>query len=315
MNLTKVEKIIIVILVVGGILAAGIFMFVKPAFEDIEKANKSLDSMKQQEIELNEKLARESTIDTEIKDAKKEAETLEGGFYPDLTTYEAVEIALAYLEDCGLSIDSIQTGSLSTKQLSLEQLVETPVVYDLKLYSQSARGTDEDALLEGQFKDGNKVYTVSVSDINDIQITDEDGNAVQPSKFTDTMKDAYKEALVSYAVESGISQVVGDTTVTFTVKGKYGDYLKFVDYIFDLERATYMESVSIPMTTSVSGDKDEVYVDEAGNVVSGDKAEGEVVCEDDTPVEIDCEIHFLSVEQMEELETITAGNAEVVVNQ
>lgn len=315
MNLTKVEKIIIIILVVGGILAAGIFMFVKPAFEDIDKANKSLDSMKQQEIELNEKLARESTIDTEIKDAKKDAETLEGGFYPDLTTYEAVEIALAYLEDCGLSIDSIGAGTLSTKQLSLEQLVETPVVYDLKLYSQSARGTDEDALLEGQFKDGNKVYTVSVIDINDIQITDEDGNAVQPSKFTDTMKDAYKEALVNYAVQSGISQVVGDTTVSFTVKGKYGDYLKFVDYIFDLDRATYMEAVSIPMTTVASKDEDAIYVDEAGNVISGDKADGEVVCEDDTPVEIDCEIHFLSVEQMEELETITAGNAEIVVNQ
>lgn len=315
MNLTKVEKIIIVILVVGGILAAGIFMFVKPAFEGIEKANKSLDSMKQQEIELNEKLARESTIDDEIKDAKKEAETLEGGFYPDLTTYEAVEIALAYLEECNLSIDAIDASSLTTKQLNLEQLIETPVVYDLKLYSQSARGTDEDALLEGQFKDGKKVYTVSVNDINDVQITDEDGNTVQPSKYTDVMKDAYKEALVSYAVESGTSQIVGDTTVSFTVKGEYGDYLKFVDYIFDLDRATYMESVTIPMTTSASNDKDAVYVDEAGNIVSGDKADGEVTCEDDTPVEIDCEIHFLSVEQMEELETITAGNAEIVVNQ
>lgn len=315
MNLTKVEKIIIVILVVGGILAAGIFMFVKPAFEGIEKANKSLDSMKQQETELNEKLARESTIDDEIKDAKKEAETLEGGFYPDLTTYEAVEIALAYLEECNLSIDTIEASSLTTKQLNLEQLIETPVVYDLKLYSQSARGTDEDALLEGQFKDGKKVYTVSVNDINDVQITDEDGNTVQPSKYTDVMKDAYKEALVSYAVESDISQIVGDTTVSFTVKGEYGDYLKFVDYIFDLDRATYMESVTIPMTTSASNDKDAVYVDEAGNIVSGDKAEGEVTCEDDTPVEIDCEIHFLSVEQMEELDTITAGAAEIVVNQ
>ncbi len=315
MNLTKIEKIIIVILVVGGILAAGIFMFVKPAFDEIGKANNRLDSMKQEETELNEKLARESTIDTEIKDAKKDAETLEGGFYPDLTTYEAVEIALAYLEECDLTIDTIDTSELSTKRLNLEQLVVNPVVYDLKLYSQSARGTDEDALLEGQFKDGNKVYTVSAGSLQDIQITDEDGNVVEPGKYSDVMKDAYKEALVNYAVSSDVAQVVGDTTVSFTVRGEYGNYLKFVDYLFDLDRATYMESVTIPMTTSVSGSSGDLFVDEAGNIISGDKAEGEVVCEDDTPVEVECEIHFLSVEQMEELETIEAGSAEIVVNQ
>lgn len=315
MNLTKIEKIIIVILVVGGILAAGIFMFVKPAFDEIGKANNRLDSMKQEETELNEKLARESTIDTEIKDAKKDAETLEGGFYPDLTTYEAVEIALAYLEECDLTIDTIDTSELSTKRLNLEQLVVNPVVYDLKIYSQSARGTDEDALLEGQFKDGNKVYTVSAGSLQDIQITDEDGNVVEPGKYSDVMKDAYKEALVNYAVSSDVSQVVGDTTVSFTVRGEYGNYLKFVDYLFDLDRATYMESVTIPMTTSVSGSSNDLFVDEAGNIISGDKAEGEVVCEDDTPVEVECEIHFLSVEQMEELETIEAGSAEIVVNQ
>lgn len=315
MNLTKIEKIIIVILVVGGILAAGIFMFVKPAFDEIGKANNRLDSMKQEETELNEKLARESTIDTEIKDAKKDAETLEGGFYPDLTTYEAVEIALAYLEECDLTIDTIDTSELSTKRLNLEQLVVNPVVYDLKLYSQSARGTDEDALLEGQFKDGNKVYTVSAGSLQDIQITDEDGNVVEPGKYSDVMKDAYKEALVNYAVSSDVAQVVGDTTVSFTVRGEYGNYLKFVDYLFALDRATYMESVTIPMTTSVSGSSGDLFVDEAGNIISGDKAEGEVVCEDDTPVEVECEIHFLSVEQMEELETIEAGSAEIVVNQ
>lgn len=315
MNLTKIEKIIIAILVVGGILAAGIFMFVKPAYDEISKSKKSLENAQQQEEELNTKLSRESTIDNEIKEAKKDAETLEGGFYPDLTTYEAVEVALAYLKDCDLTIESISTVPVSTTDLSLEYFVSEPVIYDLKSFSQSARGTDEETLLEGQFKDGNKVYTVSVMDINDIQITDADGNVVEASKYTDAMKDAYKEALCRYAASSNVYQTVGVTSATFEITGEYQNYLKFIDYLFNQERATYMREVTIPMTVSASGDSDTIYVDEAGNMVTGDKATGETTCKDDTVVTVECTVQFMSVEQMEELETIKAGQADIVVNQ
>lgn len=315
MNLTKVEKIIIVILVVGGILAAGIFMFIKPAYDEITKANNSLKTMQQQETELNEKLSRESTIDNEIKDAKKEAETLEGGFYPDLTTYEASEIILAYLKACDLTTTGVDVTPLSTTELSLEYFVEEPVVYDLKTYSQSARGTDEDALLEGQFKDGSKVYTVTATSITDVNITDSEGNTVEPSKYTDAMKSAYKEALCSYAENSKVFQNVGISTATVTVTGKYSDYLKFIDYMFDMERATYIEEIQIPMTVKSEGET-LVLIDEEGNAVTvNNDGEGEIVCEDDTIVSVECEIQFLSVEQMEELETIKAGDAEIVVNQ
>lgn len=314
MNLTKVEKIIIIILVVGGILAAGIFMFVKPAFEGIEQANKSLDSMKKQEVELNEKLSREDTIDDEIKDAKKEAETLEGGFYPDLTTYEASEIILAYIKDCGLSTLAVEVKELTTTELSLETYTPTPVIYDLKNFSQTARGTDEEALLEGQFKDGTKVYTVSVNDITNVVITDSDGNVVEPNKYTDVMKSAYKEALCEYAVTTKTKQIVGVSTVSLNVTGKYEDYLKFIDYIFDLERATYIEEVEIPMT--ISSSETLVIIGEDGTATTVEsKNEETVVCENDTIVSVDCEIDFLTVEQMEELETIIAGGEEIVVNQ
>jgi len=315
LNLTKIEKIIIAILVVGGILAAGIFMFVKPAYDEIDKANKSLKNMQEQEDDINTKLLQENTIDDEIKEAKKDAETLEGGFYPDLTTYEAVEVALAYLKDCDLTIESIDATPLTTTELSLEYFIEEPVLYDLKSFSQSARGTDEETLLEGQFKDGNKVYTVTVMDINDIQIADADGNVIEASKYTDTMKDAHKEALCRYAATSKVLQTVGITEVSFEITGKYQNYLKFVDYLFDQDRATYMEEMTIPMTITVSGSSDQVFIDEAGNMVAGNKAKGETTCDDDTIVTVGCAVQFMSVEQMEELETIKAGQADIVVNQ
>lgn len=315
MNLTKVEKIIIIILVVGGILAAGIFMFVKPAFDGIESANKSLDNMKKQEVELNEKLARESTIDTEIKDAKKEAETLEGGFYPDLTTYEASEIILAYLKECGLSTMGVEVKELTTTELNLETYTPEPVIYDLKNFSQTARGTDDEVLLEGQFKDGTKTYNVSVNDITNVVITDIDGNVIEPKKYTDTMKSAYKEALCEYASTTKVKQVVGVSKVALTVTGKYEDYLKFIDYIFDLERASYIKEVDIPMTIS-GGTETLVIIGEDGTPMTVEtQGEENVVCENDTIVSVGCEISFLTVEQMEELDTIKAGAADIVVNQ
>ncbi|MGN0657175.1 MAG: hypothetical protein ACI4KR_10315, partial [Ruminiclostridium sp.] len=208
MNLTKVEKIIIAILVIGAILAAGIFFFIVPSYQKIQQANRRLDTLKTEQAQLNEKLARETTIDDEIKTAKKDAIELEGCFYPDLTTYEATEITQAYLKKCNLTTHSISINALSTNVLELDYFQDVVVEYDLKNFSQSARGIDENALLEGQFKDGNKVYTVTGSSVKDIQITDDAGNVVAPEKYTDYMKKVYKKTLCKIAVETATTQTV-----------------------------------------------------------------------------------------------------------
>lgn len=317
MNLTKLEKAVIIILVIGGILAAGIFFFIVPAYNGIETANKNLDNMKAQRQQIEEQLAREATIDDEIAEAKKAAQTMEGDFYPDLTTYEAVELTLAYLRDCDMTTDGIHASPMATGNLSLAVYVPTEVLYNLKSYSTAARGTDENALLEGEFLDRNKKYKVSVNSLTDIQITDvETGETVEKSKYTDTMKDAYKEAVCRYAASSNLSQTIGSTSVTFTVKGTYENYLKFIDYIFDIERATYMGSVIIPMTHTLEAEEGVTYVDELGNIVPPSQVgSGETPYEPDDEVEQSVTFIYYSVEPMEELENIEAAGVKVVVNQ
>lgn len=319
MNLTKVEKIIIAVLVIGAILAAGFFFFMFPSYQKIEKANKRLDDLKVEQAQLNDKLARENTIDEEIKTAKKEAIELEGCFYPDLTTYEATEITQAYLKDCNLETHAINVNSLSTNVLELDYFNDVVVEYDLKNYSQSARGIDENALLEGQFKDGNKVYTISYNGIKDIEITDDAGNVIEPAKYTDYMKKVYQKTLCKVAVESATTQTVGAVSVSFEIKGTYKDYLNFLDYVNNLDRATFLNGAEIPMTQSIKEeeDSDTLYIDEAGQLLVGSEANGgEEICKDDTIIEeLSIQLVYLCVEPMDELEKIDAAGVDIVVNQ
>ncbi len=320
MNLTKLEKGIIIFLVVGAILAAGIFFFIVPAYNGIEDAKKDLANMQSQQAEIEAKLAREATIDDEISDAKKDAEKFEESFYPDLTTYEAVELALAYLKECNLNTESINVTPLSTRELSLMTFSEIPVSYDLKTYSETAHGADENALAAGEFFDNGKKYSVTVNSLSDIVITDtESGDTIDRARYTDTMKEAYKQALCAAAEANGDIQTVGATVLSFSVSGRYDDYLKFIDYIFDLDRAAYMETLTIPMTAEVEEDDDAVGVDEHGNVLTHTEAAQKNMVQKYEPdmevKEVEVELIFFSVNPMEQLENIDAAGVKVVVNQ
>ena len=321
MNLSKVEKIVIMSRVVLGILAAGIFFFAYPAYKEIGKAESRLKSLETERTNIYAELEREATIDDEIKTAKTDAEKLEGSFYPDLTTYETVEAVMAHLKDSALETHGISATNISTESLKLEVYESKEIVYDLKTYSQSARGNDEteEVLLEGQFKDGNKVYTITANSLTDIVITDENEEVVEAKKYTDTMVEAYKETLCKYAAAQGSAQTVGVVTASFKVSGRYEDYLNFINYILNYERATYMDNIVIPMTTDPVADKEALYVDESGNIINGEEAtkmtDVGVPCDADTPIEQDITLKFFCVEQMEEMAELKIGDTSIVVNQ
>lgn len=319
MNLGKVEKIIIAVLVVGAIIGFGIFLFIVPSYNKIGVAENRYNALVAEQQEIYQKLERENTIDDEIKEAKKAAQKLEGSFYPDLTTYEATEITLAYLKKCNLVTNGINVEALSTQELELNSYEEIEVEYTLKQYSAGARGVEENALTEGQFKDGNKVYTVTYSNISDIQIFDAEGNVIEKSKYTDTMKKVYNKSLCRAAMVNETKQTVAKVTLSFTVDGTYKDYLAFLDYINDLDRASLLSNVTIPMTVDIQEeeDSDKLFVDEAGNLLSGAEANGgEMFCEDDTPIkDREVVLTFYCVEPMEDLANLEAADATIVVNQ
>ncbi len=322
MNLSKVEKIIIMVLVVGGILALGIIFLCKPAYESIEKAENNLTRAETEYDELVAKLARLDTIDADIEVSRDAVSELEEKFYPDLTTYEAVEIALAHLKEYNLTTYSVSTSTLSTKGLSLEYYTETPIIYNLKTYAENAKEVKEGeyVLAEGEFLDDDKVYFITVSSLSSITITNkETGEVVEAGKYTDTMKTAYIEALCKYAATGKLGQTVSAISVSFEVSGKYKDYLDYIDYIYNFERASYLPTVEIPMSLVISPDEDGKYLDQEGKEISvpaGTTGDITMDYSDDDEVEnIPITLVLYGVEQIEELESIDISGTEVITNQ
>ena len=325
MKLNKVEKIVITVILLGVILIGGTFMFVIPSFNQIGANGKVLAANIVERDELDIRLSRLDTIDADIDSQKKNAITYEGHFYPDLTNYETSEIAMALLKDSGLDTHSITVTPISTQDITLEMFLYPDVSYTLKDYSAAAKEeTDENKLEEGQFIDGGKKYTASATGVTEVVITDEAGEVIDPSKYTDKMKWASKMAVCKFVASSNINQVVGVTKATYAVKGKYIDYKNFIDHIYSLERATSFQQVIYPVTTTITDededeDEDDVseyYIDEGGTLRTKEEAAGkETFVEDDTIVSEDVTIIFMSVEPMEEVKTLNIDGTNIVVDQ
>ena len=139
MRLSKVEKIVVAVILLGLILVGGTFLLVVPSFERIGQETKVLEANILEKLQLDERLTRLETIDADIDTSKKEAVKLEGGFFPDLTTYEASELAMALMKSHNLDAHTISLENISTRDLTLEYFVPAEAEYDLKTFSASAR--------------------------------------------------------------------------------------------------------------------------------------------------------------------------------
>lgn len=320
MKLNKVEKIILVVILLGLILVGGAFMFVIPSFNQIGKNNDVLLKNQQEKAELDDRLARLNTIDADIETEKASAKKAEGGFYPDLTTYEASELAMAYLKSAKLEAHEISISQLATKDLSLEYFVPAEVKYDLKESAAAAKDTnnDEVKLVEGEFMDGSKKYSIEATSVLNATIRDENGTEIDPAKYSDTMKKVYKAAICKAVATGKTSETVAFIQATYTVKGEYQNYAKFVDHIYGLDRATMFAAVNYPATVTIKEDKDSetIYVGENGTIAQGSEANGkQTMVKPDTQIEEELTILFLCVEPMEGIKTLDADGTKVVVDQ
>lgn len=228
MKLSSKEMTILAVFLSIVIIVAGLFLFILPEYEKIEPNQKSLESAKTERDNIYASLSREATIDQEIQDAIDQANTISLYFYDDMTTYEADVVVREILEETNMSTSSLSLGSFSTATLSVSDYVETIVSYPLKEYSGFTPGT----LSVGNFP---AEY-------------DEDGKLIIPQAYIDKYgeEQAYTEYLT--ALLSSQSQTIGAITVTFTVNGTRGDFLNFLNYVADLERATYINSTSVAYT-------------------------------------------------------------------
>lgn len=220
--------VIVAVFLSIAIIVAGLFLFILPEYERIDTNKKSLQAARNELDQIYASLAREATIDQEIDDAIEQANTISLSFYDDMTTYEADVIVREILEATNMSTDSLSLSSYTTSTLTVTDYVETIVQYPLKEYS----GFIDERIDSAELAAGASY--------------DEEGNLIVPEEF----KEQYVEALKEYMaiLLSTQSQTVGSITVNFNVKGTRGDFLKFLDYVADLERATIINSTSIAYT-------------------------------------------------------------------
>lgn len=227
MKLSNKEKIILAVFLAIVIIVAGIFIIVLPEYNKISTNQSSLDAVKAQREQLYQTLTRENTIDAEIETAINNANVFSGYFYDDMTTYEADVLVRQILKDNNMSTNSLSVGEFTTSTLTVSEYVDTVVSYPLKEYS-------------GYIPD-------TGIDFSQYQIEyDENGNMVIPEELKEQMADVLKEYM--NALLTTQQQTLGSISVSMNITGTRGDFLKFLDNIAALERATYIPNVSVAYT-------------------------------------------------------------------
>ncbi len=253
MKLSNKEKVILAVFLAIVIMAVGAFMLVVPEYQKISGNKASLEDARVRRDQLYNSLTRESTIDQELKDAMEAAKDYADYFYDDMTTYQADAMFREILQNGGIGTDSLRIGEFTTSTLSLSTFVETFVTYPLKEYSgyRDSQGVD-----------------LSQYDLN----YDADGNIIEDEAFTAIQEELSAKLLkdLKRLQLSAENQTIGSITADFDVTCTRQQYLDFLDYVHNLERATYIHSAEINYTKAPASTERETptlppVTDENGN--------------------------------------------------
>lgn len=139
MRFSKQERIAALIILAVIIIALGVFLIIKPAFEDYGAAKKTLAS-KQQELQgYEDRAAQKKPLREQIEQAYKDGEHLADMFFPELASYEADDAFRAFIAQCSTNIIVEEVSVSEPTTVTLANAFYTPVSVDyaLKSYVQS----------------------------------------------------------------------------------------------------------------------------------------------------------------------------------
>lgn len=296
MKLSHKEMTILSVFLFFVIIAIGAFLFVLPEYEKIDPNKNALQAARDEKDRVYASLEKEATIDQDIQYAIEHANSLSLYFYDDMTEYEADVVVREILADTNMHTSSLSMGSFTTSTLTVSDYVETVVSYPLKEYS----GFTSD--------------NISVGD-SSLQY-DEDGKIVIPEAYIE--KYGEEQALTEYLVAlfSAESQTIGAITASFTVTGTRSDFLNFLNYVANLERATRINSTTVSYTGAVSdysvnntpaapAQGEEAAEGETEPVVPANTSGGEQQLNDNSVISAGISMTFYCITPMKALETTT----------
>ena len=264
-NISSIEKIIILIIVMGAVLGAGYYFIVRPAYDEVSVVDRKIEE-KDRQIETAEALKlEEDTLKTEIIPKRERAKTVHEGFYDEMPTYDTVTMIQDLLrkatDDGGyIATTGIQATEITEAGLQLQLWLGDPdAKYALRDYANAfvappPRPTAVDRLLEDPDEDAwdperqVAVYVLgpgaSGDDIDDKINEFRENQALHIKAITEMLRNddgefvsdlqrgAYLEMLRSILATK--RQGVGFIEASFTIEMDYSEFLDFLDYLYSL---------------------------------------------------------------------------------
>lgn len=147
MKLSKQERIAAIVVVVLIVLAAGVFLFIKPNIETILETKTTLANKEQEYNDAVNKAAQKGPLRDSILEAYNNGKGMADRFYPELAHYEADIKFREFLANCkaNVLVEELEVTSAGTESLTPMLYVPPEVEYALKDYvNQGTEQTEYD---------------------------------------------------------------------------------------------------------------------------------------------------------------------------
>lgn len=153
MKLSKQERIGALIILAIVIIALGVFLLIKPKFEEAGRTKGTLESRQKELAAAQERQKLKSGLRTDIEKEYEEGEHLADMFFPELTSYDADNAFRAFIKQLNMPVvvEEITVEEPTTETLSVSFYTPTSVTYALKTYvTQGLKPSEEEAKIEAR---------------------------------------------------------------------------------------------------------------------------------------------------------------------
>lgn len=152
MKLNYRDKVLLISVLVILVWVAGVMLFIKPAFDDLNDANATYDSKVMELEDKKDQIKADEDLPERVTKAYDEVTTLAGNFYKKLTTDEVSETIDNLLDADNITNDSLSISSYSSVVLSTIVPQSTEV------------NTEIDNIVSGNASDGDAAAAATTED-------------------------------------------------------------------------------------------------------------------------------------------------------
>lgn len=150
MKLSKQERIGALIILAIVIVALGVFLLIKPKFEEAGRSKGTLETRQKELAAAQERQRLKDGLRTDIEKEYEEGEHLADMFFPELTSYDADNAFRAFIKQLKMPVvvEEITVEEPTTETLSVSFYTPTSVTYALKTYvTQGLKPSEEETQL------------------------------------------------------------------------------------------------------------------------------------------------------------------------